>query len=180
MEQQKQRRRVGLEDLTPEQREIFADNMRERIYSTITLIAVMTVMWQNNDHRTVIGTIGTIVGSVVSLWLATLISIRMSHRAVHGRAINRQNYINAFFSASGLLAPAFLPIVIIIFGRVADLYSIETALLASIAVSLLSLFGLSFRAGLRIYDNVWRLLFISILEMSVGVLVIVLKLITGE
>jgi len=179
MVRQKQKR-PGLEDLTPEQRELFADNMRERIYSTITLIAVLTVLWQNDEHHTTIGAIVVILASVLALWLATLISIRMSYRAVHGKSIDYRSYRKTFFTASGLLAPAALPVVILVFGSLTNLYSIKSALVASIVVSLLSLFGLSFNAGRKIYDSLPRLLIVSALEMSVGLLVIVLKLAVGE
>ena len=166
--------------LTPEMREAVAENMKERVYSTITLIAVLTVMWQNNDHHTTRGAIAIIIGSVLALWLATLISIRMSYRAIHGKPISIKGYRKALFSASGLLAPAIIPIVIIAISGVTGLYSIKSALTASIAVSLLSLFILSFNASRRIYSSLGRQLLVSLLEMSVGIGVILLKLAVGE
>ncbi len=169
-----------MEGLSPEQREIVAENMKERVYSTITLIAVLTVMWQHPNEHSTIGAIATILGSVVALWLATLISIRMSYRAVHGKTINIGNYRKALFSASGLLAPAVTPSVIIAISGITHLYDLKAAFMASMVVSLLSLFGLSFTAGRKIYTSVWRLLFISALEMSVGAGVILLKLAVGE
>jgi hypothetical protein len=172
--------RRSLETLTPEQRELVADNMRERIYSSITLIAVLTVMWQNDEHRSVLGTIAVILGSVVALWLATLISARMSYRAVHGKSIKSSDYRKTFFTTSGLLAPALLPTAIILVSGLTHWYTIKTALMASIIISLLSLFGLSFQAGRKIYDSLGRLLLVSALEMSVGLLVILLKLAVGE
>lgn len=176
----KKTKRSKLEDLTPEQRELVADNMRERIYSSITLIAVLTVMWQNDEYHSTFGTIEVILGSVLALWLATLISIRMSYRAVHGKSIDRKDYVRTFFTASGLLVPAILPILIVLISGMTHWYTIKTALLASIVISLVSLFGLSFQAGRKIYDNLGRLLLVSALEMSVGLLVVVLKLAVGE
>lgn len=175
-----QRRRNQIDALSPAAKEVVAENMKERVYSTITLIAVLTVLWQHAANQSSFGTIMTILGSVVALWLATLISIRMSYRAVHGKAISPLSYRKAFFSASGLLAPAITPILIITLGSVTDWYNLKTALLASIVASLLSLFALSFNAGRRIYDNFWRLLLVSTLEMSVGVGVVLLKLAVGE
>lgn len=174
------RRDSRLSKMTPEMKEIVAENMKERVYSTITLIAVLTVMWQNsNDHSTG-GVIAIIFGSVAALWLATLISIRMSYRAIHGKPISLANYRKALFSASGLLAPAVTPAVIVAISGVTHWYDLKAALMASMIVSLLSLFALSFNASRRIYDSVWRQLFVSLLEMSVGVGVILLKLAVGE
>lgn len=177
MATQKQAR---IDALSPAAKEVVAENMKERVYSTITLVAVLTVMWQHAASHSTRGVITTIFGSVIALWLATLISIRMSHRAVHGKAISPLSYRKAFFAASGLLAPAITPIFIIAIGGFTDWYNLQTALMAAIVVSLLSLFWLSFNAGRRIYDNVWRLLLVSALEMSVGVGVVLLKLAVGE
>lgn len=173
-------RKNNYEHLPTAAREVVAENMKERVYSTITLIAVLTVMWQNAQHHTMRGAIVTIIGSVVALWLATLISARMSYRAVHGKPIEIADYRRSIFAASGLLAPAISPVLIILLGGLTHWYGLQAALLASIVVSLLSLFALSFSAGRKIYDNFWRLLLVSLLEMSVGLLVIALKLAIGE
>ena len=173
-------REARLDTMTPEMKEIVAENMKERVYSTITLIAVLTVMWQNANHHSTIGVITIIFGSVVALWMATLISIRMSYRAIHGRPINMANYRKALFSASGLLAPAITPFIIIAVSGATHWYDLKSALMASMVVSLLSLFALSFNASRRIYDSIWRQLLVSLLEMSVGVGVILLKLAVGE
>lgn len=169
-----------IDNLTPEMKEAVAENMKERVYSTITLIAVLTVMWQNANHHSTVGVITIIFGSVVALLMATLISIRMSYRAIHGKPISLEKYRKALFSASGLLAPAVTPAIIVALSGITHWYDLKTALLASMIVSLLSLFALSFNASRRIYDSIWRQLLVSLLEMSVGIGVILLKLAVGE
>lgn len=169
-----------LDHLTPRMREAVAENMKERIYSTITLIAVIAALWQHAAEHGHFGAVVSIIGAAVALWLATLIAARMSFRAVHGRSIERQEYVKAFFTSSGLLAPAIPPILIVTISGLTHWYDLKTALFASMVTSLLSLFLLSFTAGRKIYDNVWRLLLVSALEMSVGVGVIILKLAVGE
>lgn len=166
--------------MTPEMREVVAENMKERVYSTITLIAVLTVMWQNSGEHSARGAIAVIFGSVVALWLATLISIRMSYRAIHGKPISTKGYRKALFSASGLLAPAITPILIVTISGLTGWYDLKVALMASMIVSLLSLFALSFNASRRIYTSLGRQLLVSALEMSVGIGVILLKLAVGE
>lgn len=180
MSNQKPTQKDRLANATPEVREVIAENMKERVYSTITLLAVLTVLWQNAEHHRVVPTILTILGSVVALWLATLISIRLSYRAVHGQPIGMSSYRKALFAASGLLAPAVTPILIIAISGLTNWYHLKAALLASMIVSLLSLFLISFTAGRKIYNNLGRLLIVSTLEMSVGVGVILLKIVTGE
>ena len=166
-------------ELTLTQREHIAENLKERIYSTITLIAVMASLWQTAQHHSARGAAASIVGAVVALWLATLIAARMSHRAVHGKSVSRQDYRKVAFTASGLLAPAILPTLLVLFSMT-ELISLKTSLMIGMVILLLSLFILSFTAGLKIYDNKWRLLLVSTLEMSVGIGVILLKLALGE
>lgn len=166
--------------LTPEMREIVAENMKERIYSSITLLAVMAALWSHSGEHSALGAMASIAGAALALWLATLIAMRMSYRAVHGKSITRREYVRALFASSGLLAPVILPILIIIFSSLTHWYSLKSALLASMIIVLFSLFLLSFNAGRKIYDNIWKLLLVSALEMSVGIGVILLKLAVGE
>ncbi len=168
-----------LDDLTPTMREHVAENMKERIYATITLLAVIAAHWQTAAHHSVRGTVLAIAGAVVALWLATLISARMSYRAVHGERVDSKEYRRIVFTSSGLLAPALMPIIIVLIS-LTGLYTLQTALLIAMIVLLLSLFFLSFTAGLKIYSNKWRLFSVSMLEMSLGIGVIALKLAIGE
>jgi hypothetical protein len=173
------KKRPDFNNLPLESREAVAENMKERVYSTITLLAVLVEMWRDGNHSN-IGAIGAIVGAVVAIWLATLIANRLSYRAVHGKPIGRREYVRTFYTASGLLAPAIAPIVLIVISWVTKLYDLESALVASIVISLLSLFAFSFVAGRKIYDSLLRLLVVSALEMSVGFVVILLKLAVGK
>lgn len=166
-------------ELTPDMREHIAENMKERVYSTITLLAVIAAHWQTTEHHSAKATALAVGGSAVALWLATIVAARMSYRAVHGRSIQRHEYAKIMFTSSGLIAPAIAPIIFILFS-ITGLYTLQMALTVSMIVLLLSLFILSFTAGRRIYDNIWRLLTVSGLEMLVGVGVILLKIATGE
>lgn len=172
-------RRQSLAALSPEMREAIAENMKERVYASITLIAVIAALWQTSSHHTVRGAILTIAGSVVALWLATLISTRMSYRAIHGKSISRHQYQHAMYASAGLLAPAITPILIILLS-LTGWFSLRAALATSMVVLLLSLFLLSYNAGRRIYSSKGRLVLMSTLEMSVGLGVILLKLAVGE
>ena len=166
--------------LPTEIREHVAENMKERVYATITLIALITALWQTADHHSAGGAIASIVGTVVALWLATLISARVSHRAVHGKSLGRGDVFKLMFTSSGLFLPVITPTFIILMS-VAGILSLRSALLVSIVALLLSLFTLSFMASRRIYaNNVGRAVWISLLEMSVGIGVVLLKLAIGE
>ncbi len=173
------KRQKALQTLSPRMRESIAENMKERVYASITLIAVIAALWQTSEHQTIRGTILTIGGSVVALWLATLISTRMSYRAIHAKSITPKQYQSTIYATSGLLAPAITPILIIALSAT-GWYELKSALMASMIVLLLSLFLLSYSAGRKIYTNKSRLILMSTLEMSVGLGIIILKLTVGE
>lgn len=166
-------------ELTITEREHIAENMKERVYSTITLLAVIAAHWQAGNGHSVKATAFAIAGSALALWLATLVAVRMSYRAVHGRRIKTSEYRHLAFTSSGLLVPAVAPIILVLVSAT-GLYDLTTGLMASMVILLLELFVLSFVAGRKIYDSLPRLILVSALEMSVGVGVILLKLAVGE
>ncbi|HSW91132.1 MAG TPA: hypothetical protein VLG09_00620 [Candidatus Saccharimonadales bacterium] len=175
----KRRERPQIATLSREALEHVAENMKERIYATITLLAVIAALWQNADHHTVWGSIATIVGTAAALWMATLIAARMSYRAVHGKSMQAHEYSRILFSSSGLFAPVIVPSLLVGLSST-GLISLKSALMTSMVVLSLSLFLFSFTAGRKIYDSTARLLLISALEMLLGVGVIALKLAIGE
>ncbi len=175
MEKQKRQ----LSRLPPEKLEHIAENMKERVYATLTLLAVMTALWQTAEHHTALGSIASILGTVAALWLATIISARMSYRAIHAKRMSLAIYRKIIFTSSGVFGPAIVPVIFILVSSVGA-FSLTTALLAGMVALALSLFLLSFLAGRRIYGFGFRVLAISALEMLLGVGVIALKLAVGE
>ncbi len=175
----KTRTRRRFESMPLEAREQFAENTKERIYSTITLLAVITALWHSADHHSHAGVLATIVGSVVALWLATLMSARMSYRAVHGKSVPLAKYREAIFAASGLLAPAAAPVLFVLLSAF-GVITLKAALFVSMVALLLSMFIFSIIGSRRIYNSPLRILTISLLELSIGLGVVALKLLAGE
>jgi len=60
--------------------EIFAELLRERIYATLALIAVLISI--NPNHSTPLVSAGIVTGTIVSLWAASIASTQMSDRIV--------------------------------------------------------------------------------------------------
>jgi uncharacterized protein YacL len=160
-------------------REHLAENMKERVYATITLLAVIATLWQTADHHSVKGTLASIVGTVIGLWLATLIAGRVSHRAVYQKSMHQHELAKLLFTSSGLLVPALVPSLLVLLSGT-GVISLQDALLGGMVVLLLSLFTLSFMAGRKIYTSRGRVILISSLETLVGVGVIALKILVGE
>ena len=158
-----------------EQRIKYAELLRERIYSTITLLAVMVVMWQHPGSHSALGVIGAIIGTVGALWLATLIASRMSYRIVHDNKELESHYRKASAAASGLLAPAAAPIFFVIVSM-PGLIDLKTALLLSVVVLVLSLFLFSLVSGRKIANSRLSLFFYSMMQLALGLAVVALKL----
>ncbi|MGB4762008.1 MAG: hypothetical protein WBP12_01460 [Candidatus Saccharimonas sp.] len=169
------RERTDFSKLPPDQRQEFAEHLRERIYATLTLLAVMVVLWQHPDEHGVWGVIGIIVGTVVALWLATIIAARMSYRMVHDTSELEPKFREVVSSASGLLAPAGVPVFFVLLAML-QVVSMKWALSIGILSLILSLFFFSLYAGRKSSDSLMKILLYSILQMALGVGVVLLKL----
>ena len=157
------------------QRSQFAEILRERIYATITLLAVMVTLWQHSEEHSVIGAIGIIFGTVIALWLATMIAARMSYRIVHERGEANEKSWEASESARGLLTPACAPI-FFVFLSLIGLLELKTALLIGVISLVLSLFLFSLYSGRRSSDSWMKILLYSLLQLALGVGVVALKI----
>lgn len=162
--------------ISANERDQYAELLRERIYSTITLLAVVVVLWQHAADHSAWATVGTIIGTVGALWLATLIASRMSYRIVHDDSELESHYRKASEAASGLLAPAVAPIFLILVSMT-GLISLETALLFSVVLLILSLFLFSLISGRKVASSKVSLIVYSTLQLGLGLTVVILKLV---
>ena len=162
-------------NLSPNDRAQYAELLRERIYSTITLLALVVVLWQHPSDYTAWGVIGTIIGTVGALWLATLIASRMSYRIIHDGSELESHYRKSSEAASGLLSPAGAPVFFVLISMT-GLIELKTALLISVISLVLSLFLFSLVSGSKLASNRIALLLYSLLIMGLGLAVVALKL----
>lgn len=160
---------------TAKQRNQFAEILRERIYATITLLAVIVTLWRHPGEHSTLGTIGIILGTVVALWFATMIAARMSYRIIHSSEEADEKSWEASVSARGLLAPAGAPIFFILLSFT-HLIDLRTALFLGIASLVLSLFLFSLYSGRKSSDSWAKILFYSLLQLALGVAIVTLKI----
>jgi hypothetical protein len=153
--------------------------LKERIYATITLLALLATLWQTAEHITAKGAIFSVIGTVIGLWLAVGVSARMSYKVAHGKNMDIAEYIKISRAHSALLAPAF-PVVVLILVSLTDLISLKTALFISMLVLLLSFAGFSLMAGRRIHSNWMEILITSGFEILLGIGIIAIKMFAGH
>lgn len=156
-----------------------AEFLKERIYATITLLALLATLWHGADHFTAKGAIISVLGTVIALWLAIGIASRMSYQVVHGKRMSTKTYLDILRHHSALLIPAF-PVIILILVSVTGLYSLKTALFASLIVLLLSFVGFSLLAGRRMRSSWVEIAITSGFEIALGLGVIALKIYAGH
>lgn len=164
---------------SPEDIERASELLKERIYSTITLLALLTTMWQVSDHFTHQGALVGVLGTAVTLWLAITVASRMSHQVVYGKRMSLAELKKMLANRKALIAPAVPPAFFILLSW-AGLLSLHTAFLVSIIVLLLSFVLYSILAGLRIHTTWYEIIFASIVEVAIGAGVVVLKIVVGH
>lgn len=155
--------------------ERITENMKERIYATITLLAVVAAQFHEVESRSALGVAASVLGATAALWLATMVASHMSYRAIHGKNMPHAEYLKRIFDSAGLFAPAALPVLLLACSALGFI-SLQAALIGSVVAFLATLVLLSLMAGRKIYENKLQLLAVSGIELAIGVGIVLLKL----
>jgi hypothetical protein len=148
---------------------VLADRLKERIYATITMIAVVVGLS--------LGDVGSL--GAVGLWLAAFVADQQAHRTVHrhlatGRELRRMLYVS-----SPLLSCAVGPAVLIALAAL-DVLSLHAALLAAAGVGVVSLFLWGCLGGLRMGGGALTALVAGFADAAIGVAVALVKAAAGH
>jgi len=163
--------------LPDEKKEQYVDLLKERIYASITLIAILSGQLPHAERIKPLSLLLSIFGTVFALWGATIIAHRLSYRVVHGEDRTRQSYRKLAMSSFGLLIPAIVPSVVT-FGSVAGLYDVTSAIIVSIVLLLVTLFGFALMATSRVYKSWIRIILIALAEVALGCVIVGIKILT--
>ena len=126
-----------VEDVSSEELENAIELLKERIYSTIVLLALLATMWQVASHVTPQGAMVSVVGTAITLWLAITVASRMSYQVIHGKRMSIKELRKMLAIRKALIAPSIPPAFFILLSWV-GLLSLSTAFVVSIIVLLLS------------------------------------------
>src|SRR5690242_14198245 len=144
--------------------QVRASWLKEHIYATLTMLAVVVGLAQGRDSRLVTAvTIGT---TAAGIWMAGLVADEQAHRVVHGRLTNRAELLRMLYVTSPLLTAAVGPLVMVAMSAT-GLLDLRVALYISVVVDTGSLFVWSYYAGARMGAGVLA----SVLAGSANVLV---------
>ncbi|MFD9217492.1 hypothetical protein ACFVY9_31200 [Streptomyces sp. NPDC059544] len=155
-----------------------AARLKERIYATITLTAVVVAL-SETAHPEHLESALTVAVTALGIWLATLVADEQSHRALTGRGATVREIRAALHVSSPLLLTAAGPLVLIGVSALGAL-DLGTALLLSAAVEVATLFLWGWRTGLRMGNGPLSAVLSGIVDTVIGVSVIAVKLLAGH
>ncbi|MEV4787239.1 hypothetical protein [Streptomyces tuirus] len=156
---------------------VLAERLKERIYATITMIAV--VVGLSIGDVSALGALATVLTTALGLWLAALVADQQAHRTVHrhlatGRELRRMLYVS-----SPLLSCAVGPSVLIALAAL-DVLTLHAALPAAAGVCVFSLFLWGCVGGLRMGGGVLAALVAGLVDAAIGVAVALVKAAAGH
>ncbi|MFC4031311.1 hypothetical protein ACFO3J_07460 [Streptomyces polygonati] len=154
-------------------REVDAGWVRERIYATLTMLAVVVALAEEDVTR--LEAAISVLATAVGVWLTGLVAEEQAHRAAHGRLAGKAELRRMLYVTSPLLNSAISPLVMIAVSALGLLF-LSTALYVSAALDALSLFGWSYYSGLRMGAGAAASTVAGLINIGVGAGIIVVKL----
>ncbi|MFE4453517.1 hypothetical protein [Streptomyces sp. NPDC056796] len=154
-----------------------ADRLKERIYATITMIAVVVGL-SLSDAGTV-GALATVLTTALGLWLAALVADQQAHRTVHRHLATGHDLRRMLYVSSPLLSCAAGPAVMIALAAL-DVLSLPAALMTAAGVGIASLFAWGCAGGLRMGGGVLLAVLAGLVDAVIGVAVALVKAAAGH
>jgi hypothetical protein len=156
---------------------VLADRLKERIYATITMIAVAVGLSFGEVGS--LGAVATVVTTAVGLWLAAFVADQQAHRTVHRRLATGHELRRMLYVSSPLLSCAVGPAVLIAAAGL-DILSLHAALLAAAGVGVVSLFLWGCLGGLRMGGGALAAVVAGLADAAIGVAVALVKVAAGH
>ncbi|MER5462175.1 hypothetical protein ABT010_16065 [Streptomyces sp. NPDC002668] len=158
--------------------DIPAARLKERIYATITLTAVVVTLAEAGEPDHLEAAL-TVAVTALGVWLATLVADEQAHRAVTRRSANRAEIRTGLHVSSPLLLSAVGPLALIGMSALGAM-GLGTALLTGAGVEVATLFFWGWRTGLRMGNGPLSALTSGLLDTAIGVGVVGVKFLAGH
>lgn len=157
--------------------ETVAAALRERIYASLTGVATLMLLLIYVKEETVASSVVSLVVAMTTLWLASLVSEFIAHVATHGDTADdrRRMLARIVFTAGQSLELIVVPTGIILLSLI-GLWDLRTALILAVA-SLMATLAIASIYAVRRSTFGWlhRLLIVAV-ELALGGIVIVAKI----
>jgi hypothetical protein len=170
--------RTSSEAAVHERAEVLGERLKERIYASLTLLAVLVGLVQSG-HATHTGAVVSVAVTALGLWLATLVADLQAHPVAHGRRPSPREVRHTLFTSSPLLTSAIGPLLLIGLSAMGTT-KLATGLWISVGseVAALALWG--FAGGRRVGAGPLRATVTSALSALIGLGVVFVKLLAGH
>ncbi len=155
-------------------RELTASLLKERIYGSVTVLAVNVGLLLKTG-LTVEHAFITIIATVIGLWLAGLFAVVLSYRIVHDTNMPRSEFFHEIAVHRGLLLAGVSSVIMLGLASV-DLISIRTAIIADISLTVVAMTIAILRSA-KTKSNTFITAIISIAaQAAIAAVIILLKL----
>lgn len=165
-------------DLSPAILEFRAELLKERIYATFILLAVLLTI--DVAHTSPLRAMAIIGSSSVGLWAASLVASRMSYRIVMQKVETDRNKLDLqLLQHRPLLYAAMFPL-FICFVSFLEVLSLEVAINIAIASLMLLLISWSLLSAKALKAGTLTTIFLAASELVIGLIVIGIKLLSSH
>jgi hypothetical protein len=163
------------DDVRIDDREVRAEQLKERVYVTFTSLAVVLALRAHANETSAGEAATTLAIAVVGTLLAVLVAAFVSHIAVHEVMPDRTELRHMIGVSTGAAAVLILPLVFLGLAGL-GFWSVSTALLVSSIALIASLVAVGFLAVRRVRLPIGQRLIVLLAEAALGVVVIGLEL----
>jgi hypothetical protein len=151
-----------------------AEMLKERIYATLALLAVLLTI--DAHHTSALKAAAIVAGTAFSLWLASIVSSQMSFRIVMQRAkTDKEELELESYRHSPLLLAAVFPVFLMLLAFI-HVLSLPLAVNLAIGSSLLLLVGWSLLSARAMKVGRLGTLVLAGVELAIGLAIVALKL----
>ena len=159
-------------------KEFIAELLKERIYATLALLAVLISI--DTEHYSPLHAIYIICGTIISLWAASIVSTQMSRRVIfQGQLDNAHETQHQLRHHAPMLASLVFPLLMIGLS-ILNLISLEVAINISIASALVLLMGWSIGSARSLHAKKLPIFVLVVIELAIGLSIVGLKVLIGH
>lgn len=163
---------------TEQQKEYIADLLKERIYATLALLAVLISI--DTTHSSSLHAAYIISGTIISLWAASMVATQMSRRMIFQGELNQTDEVqHQIRRHAPMLASLVFPLMMIGLSMI-RIISLGVAIDISIVSSLLLLVGWSIGSARSLSAKKLPTFVLIIIELAIGLSIVGLKLLVGH
>lgn len=164
--------------LSSQEKEFAAELLKERIYATFALVAVL--MGINSSHTTPIQAEFIVAGTIISLWAASIVASIMSRRLIFRGAVDHHHEIRHQVRIHApMLLTLVAPLLLMTLAAI-HLLPLAWAIMISMISSILLLVSWSILSAKTLRANGLQTFILVVFQLAIGAGIILLKLAVGH